>query len=102
VAPVLQQELQSLGVDSTLSGVQEAAIAFCEGEITVDMTQRSVLMSKIFDWYGKDFAVDIKDRLAKFAEFCNPEKKAQLLALSKSADPVNVEYKQYDWNVNSK
>lgn len=66
------------------------------------MTTRTVVMSKIFDWYGKDFAIDIKERLAKFAEFCNPEKKANLLALSKSAEPVNVQYKTYDWTVNSK
>lgn len=82
--------------------MQEAAVAFCEGEITVDMSTRTVLMSKIMDWYGKDFAVDPKKRLAKFAAFCDPEKKAQLLALSSDSAPVNMKYKSYDWSVNSK
>lgn len=82
--------------------MQEAAIAFCEGEITVDMSKRSVLMSKIMDWYGGDFAAEIKPRLAKFAQFCSPEKKAQLLELSSSSEDVKVEYKTYDWSVNKK
>lgn len=81
--------------------MQEAAIAFCEGEITVDMSKRSVLMSKIMDWYGGDFAADIKPRLAVFAEFCSPEKKAQLIELSRG-ESVKVEYKTYDWSVNKK
>lgn len=82
--------------------MQEAAVAFCEGEITVDMSNRTVLMSKIMDWYGGDFAADIKPRLAKFAEYCSPEKKAQLLELSSSSEPVKVKYNTYDWSVNKK
>lgn len=82
--------------------MQEAAIAFCEGEIEVDMSSRTVTMSKIFDWYGKDFAADEKERLAKFAEFCSGAKKEQLLELSKSSQSVKLKYKSYDWSVNKK
>lgn len=82
--------------------MQDAGTAFCEGEVTVDMEARTVLMSSIFKWYGADFAKGDKPRLAKIADFCDPKKKQQLLELSSSDKSVHLKYKEYDWSVNSK
>jgi hypothetical protein len=59
-------------------------------------------MSKIFDWYGKDFAVDERERLKKFAEFCSGAKKEQLLELASGKEKARIRYKAYDWTVNKK
>jgi hypothetical protein len=82
--------------------VQEAGEAFCDGEVEPDVENRSVLMSKIFKWYGKDFAQDDKARLGKIAQFCSGSKKEALLTLSKSQQKVHLKYKPYDWAANSK
>jgi hypothetical protein len=82
--------------------LQEAALAFCGGEVQVDKASRTVTMSKIFKWYGTDFAKEDKPRLAKIAEFCTGEKRDALLELSKSESTVHLKYKDYDWSSNSK
>jgi hypothetical protein len=82
--------------------MQEAGVAFCESEVEVDMASKTVTMSKIFKWYGADFAVEPKARLREIAAFCTGAKQEALNALSGEQGKVNLHYKEYDWSPNSK
>jgi Protein of unknown function, DUF547 len=84
------------------SSVQEAATAFCSGEVEIDQATRTVTMSKIFKWYGADFAEEPKARLLKIAEFCQGSERAALEELAKSDGKVHLKYNNYDWTSNSK
>ena len=87
--------------DNLEEGLQDAASAFCESEISVDSAKGTSTLSKIFKWYGKDFGAKEPERLAAFAAFCDAEKREQLLALV-SSGKFHVKYKEYDWSPNSK
>jgi hypothetical protein len=81
--------------------VQAAAESFCDTEVEVQ-PPRTVMMSKLFKWYGTDFASDPKERLRKIAAFCSGDKKESLMKLANSSAPVDLKYKEYDWSPNSK
>lgn len=84
---------------------QEASVAFCEGEVE-PQADGTILLSKIFKWYGADFSLDPQVRVRKIAEFCAPEKAAALNKIAAEHEGKKLEkllkYKHYDWSSNSK
>lgn len=84
---------------------QEAAEAFCEGEVE-PQADGTVLLSKIFKWYGADFSPDPQERVRKIAAFCGAEKAKRLAQIAAQHEGRKLEkmlkYKHYDWSSNSK
>jgi hypothetical protein len=75
-----------------------AASSFVNSDnVVLDREKKKLSLSKILDWYGKDFGS--KDQLIKFlAEYRrNPEEKAFLL---EQGTRLAVSYQEYDWSLN--
>jgi GH15 family glucan-1,4-alpha-glucosidase len=57
-----------------------------------------VSLSRIFKWYGSDFAHDKSERLRLLAEFLYDP--TDRLYLIEHADELRVDYEEYDWRLN--
>lgn len=75
-----------------------AAANFINSEnVQIDMNQTSLQISKIFQWYGKDFGKKA-DLLRFIAEYRQDEReKAYILA---NLNRLNLKYLPYNWNLN--
>lgn len=81
--------------------LEAATSAFCEGEVTVDPENRTVYLSKLFDWYKGDFGDTTEERLRWILPFLDPKKRGNLeKLLSEGADKIKVQFNVYDWGVN--
>mmetsp|Transcript_12493 Transcript_12493/g.31728 ORF Transcript_12493/g.31728 Transcript_12493/m.31728 type:complete len:494 (-) Transcript_12493:108-1589(-) len=82
-------------------GLAGAAEAFCETEVRVDGPAKTVTLSKIFQWYGKDFASNEVDLLRKIVKYA-PNPALETLLAEKNPRGIKVRYAAYNWDVNSK
>ncbi len=75
----------------------------CAGEVQVNVEACKLVLSKIFQWYGKDFGSKA-DLVALLVRHMPTEQKKQLegLLASASAEELKFEFKPYDWSQNSK
>ena len=85
-------------------GLAAAASAFCAGEVDVDVERKTVTLSMILKWYGGDFGG--KKELLEFLEkYCSEEQGRRLReVMGRVRDvekEVKMEYRPYDWSVNS-
>jgi glutaredoxin len=83
-------------------GLQGAAEAFCESEVTLARDKKMVTLSKIFKWYGKDFASKNVDLLKKIAEFRNNPQDELSQIIKTNPKSLKIKYAEYNWDVNSK
>lgn len=76
--------------------------AFCDEEVSVDVSNKLVRVSRIFLWYGCDFGDGEAAVLRRVCEFMKEGSDAQrnLDALLKGGD-FKVVYNDYDWATNS-
>ena len=56
-------------------------------------------MSKLLEWYGKDFGKDMKSRLTHLGSYLAPSQR-QMLAEMLEKGKTRVKFKRYDWNTN--
>lgn len=78
-----------------------AAQNFCSQEVQVLAHQRKVLLSKIFLWYASDFGSNQRDLLKCVSRYVSDEKsKADLEEMLSSSEEVNIEFKDYNWQLN--
>jgi len=79
-----------------------AAQAFCESEVEVNVATKTVTMSKILFWYGKDFGKTEEEVLSKVATFLKngSDQRTELEELIRTGE-VQVKYKDYDWTQNA-
>eukprot|EP00958_Prasinococcus_capsulatus_P017877 scaffold2045_cov404-Prasinococcus_capsulatus_cf.AAC.70 len=87
------------------TSLQGAAQAFCESEVSIDEVTKTVTLSKIFDWYGSDFAEDRLDRLRMIQAYAAGTTTGDHLRSmldTSHAEDVRISYAPYDWGVNSK
>jgi len=82
-------------------GMQVAGIVFCGSEVEVDVSKRTVRLSMIFKWYSVDFGSDERERLQYILQFLQEPSSAQLRSLLEDGGKVKVEYKPYDWTLNT-
>jgi len=87
--------------DSLDAALDAAASAFCETEVVVNASERTVEMSKIFEWYAPDFGADNDERLRFLLPYLAPAPRAALSDMLKT-DPstIEVKFKPYSWDVN--
>lgn len=77
------------------------ALAFCEQDITVDESSKSMLCSTIFKWYLPDFAPSISELPKALMKFLYPKgEKFKLLEKMIEQGPIKVKFREYDWGSN--
>ena len=81
-------------------GLATAAGAFCEGEVEVDEATGAVTLSKIFQWYGRDFAPDERGRLFAIAKFLPAARAEALRRAARREGGARVRFREYDWTSN--
>ena len=68
------------------------------GGIVIDRQTMTVSLSKIFDWYRRDFGKNIKERLEFLSSYLyNPEERQ---FMQDHGERMKVEYMDYDWRLN--
>ena len=88
--------------DNLERGLELAARGFCDGEVEV-REDGTVVMSKIFEWYGGDFGPTKAAMLKKVAGYMGEEKRAKLERLvEEEGEEISVEFSAYDWTLNTK
>ena len=68
----------------------------------VDAPRGVVTLSRIFKWYGKDFAKDERSLLERISTEYDPKNEALREVLGKKGGGPKVRYAEYNWDVNSK
>lgn len=86
--------------------LQIAARGFLNSKDNLEVLENRVLLSRIFDWYRGDFSKDGSDRgllefVAAHGQEGQPQVKEVKRILKAFPDKVTVEWKPYDWALNS-
>jgi pentatricopeptide repeat protein len=68
------------------------------GGVVIDRKKKSLSLSRIFDWYGRDFGPDLPARLRYLSRFLYEEADRQFIC--DNAYTLKVEYQEYDWRLN--
>ena len=91
--------LQVYTPESLEEGLSSAAAAFVQSEVQVLPSERKLVMSKIFQWYGGDFGskADIVTLLQKYLPGSAGE---QLASISGDPNSIKFTYREYDWSQN--
>lgn len=86
--------------ESLEEGLSSAASAFVESEVEVVPSERKLVMSKIFQWYGGDFGSKA-DIVALLQKYLTGNAHKQLESISADPDSIEFSYREYDWSQNS-
>lgn len=73
---------------------------FVNGGIEVDLSKRSVQLSKIIKWYSVDFGQE-KEILKWLLNYLDATKAGLLSHLLNDGGHVNISYQNFDWSLNS-
>jgi GH15 family glucan-1,4-alpha-glucosidase len=68
------------------------------GGLSLYMDEGRVRLSRIFKWYGTDFADEKSERLRALAKFLYDPTEREYV--TKNANNLRVEYQEYDWRLN--
>ena len=85
--------------DSLEEGLSSAAAAFVQSEVQVLPSERKLVMSKIFQWYGGDFGSKA-DIITLLQKYLTGSAKEQLASMSAESDSIDFTYREYDWSQN--
>ncbi|CAF1113618.1 unnamed protein product [Brachionus calyciflorus] len=95
-------------IENVERGLQAASINFCTNETEIDTNECKISLSRLFLWYGSDFVSDknfyneqILEFIGKNLRECD-EKATQFKELMRTKMQVNIEYSNYDWEINNK
>lgn len=70
------------------------------GGATIDREKKSVSLSRIFKWYGKDFGDTTAERLKFIAPFLYEEADREFLKVNSDTRNIAINYQEYDWRLN--
>jgi hypothetical protein len=86
-------------VDRELTDVMTA---FVMRDTTVDVANKTVLTSKIFQWYETDIGANITERLQCLETYSIGEVRAQLTTLlaENNGSAVTINFLPYQWSLN--
>ena len=68
------------------------------GGIRIDRARRRVFLSRIFKWYGDDFAPTAAERLRFIAPYLHDDEEKRFL--EENANSIRIAYQKYDWRLN--
>ena len=86
--------------DNLNTALQWATEGFCSEEVSLNRQRNSVTLSRIFQWYAKDFGRTNRDILLWISDYLPPKTKDELLTMLKGK--VKIKYSTYDWDVNNR
>lgn len=78
------------------AGLDLAAKSFCQNDVSVDVNQKVVIVSKILDWYGCDFGPNQRAIAEKIMIYCKQEVQADF---EKIRDDFKFSFGEYDWSI---
>lgn len=95
--PALRDE--AFEADKVEQQLHEEAIRFLNDNERndFDFSKRRAFLSKIFDWFSKDFGKNKKEILMYVSQFLSDNIK---LDITQNIDMWKISYKSYDWNLN--
>jgi hypothetical protein len=64
-----------------------------------EFRKRKAYLSKIFDWYGEDFAPNEHQILLKISKYLREDVREDI---QKNTDKWEIEFLPYDWNLNER
>ncbi|ONK57207.1 uncharacterized protein A4U43_C10F17700 [Asparagus officinalis] len=73
---------------------------FNNGGIEIDLSKRTVYLTKIMKWYDSDFGQQ-EEMLRWIMGFCDSTITGYLTYLINDGDSVDVAYQKFDWSLNS-
>ncbi|KAJ6839448.1 uncharacterized protein M6B38_314920 [Iris pallida] len=73
---------------------------FLNGGIEVDLSKRTVYLTRIIKWYSMDFGQE-KEILKWILSYLEATKAGLLTHLLNDGGPVNIAYQNFDWSLNS-
>jgi pentatricopeptide repeat protein len=68
------------------------------GGAILDREHNSIRLSKIFDWYSKDFGLSDEEKIRFIIPYVYSEEEAEYL--QEHAEDITIEYQKYDWRLN--
>ncbi|XP_020262235.1 uncharacterized protein LOC109838185, partial [Asparagus officinalis] len=74
---------------------------FSNGGIDVDLSKRTVYLSKIMKWYDVDFGQEKEKMLKWILNYLDATKAGLLTHLLDDGGPVVIAYQKFDWSLNS-
>lgn len=87
------------------SALDAAAATFCQsGGVKANLQHRTLTMSRLFQWYRKDFGRSETEILRWLCKFLQPETRfavEQLLQELEDIGGVTIAYSDYDWRLNA-
>lgn len=70
------------------------------GAVAIDKKKGAVRLSRIFKWYGEDFAPDRAGLLRFIAPYLYSEDEREYL--EENAEGLQIDYLAYDWRLNKR
>ena len=86
--------------DNIETALQWATEGFCFEEVDINVDKKSVTLSRIFQWYLKDFGSNIKQVLYWILNYLPEEKQNDLKYLLSTK--IRIKYSTYDWDTNNR
>jgi hypothetical protein len=68
------------------------------GGAILDRENNSIRLSKIFDWYGKDFGSSDEEKIRLVIPYIYSEEEKEFIL--EHIDDISIEYQKYDWRLN--
>jgi len=87
--------------DNLEYALDAAAKSFCndDSNVQIQVSQKQVHLSQIFQWYSSDFAPTEREVLQYISKYLEGSKNQDMMTLLEG-DHVSVSYLKYDWSVN--
>ncbi|GAB4847796.1 hypothetical protein Ancab_026859 [Ancistrocladus abbreviatus] len=74
---------------------------FQRGGIEVDLSKRTIYLTRIIKWFNADFGSSDREILKSIVKYLDANKAGLLTHLLSDGGVVNVVYQNYDWSLNS-
>lgn len=85
------------------ASLDRATSGFLSNTVSVDVENKTVTLSQLFEWYHSDFGGTTSEVLRWIQHHCSSELSAKIESLLQSeSNDINVIYAPYDWSLNSK
>lgn len=94
--PLRSQAYQADSLDGQLDGQARAFLLHSPTKNRVDVASRTIYLSPIFDWYGKDFGANRHAMLQWLARYFPAGAERNVLTSASS----RVKWTDYDWSLN--
>jgi hypothetical protein len=93
--------IRAYSADKIDRQLDAAAEAFLNGTVLVDARKNSVKLSKLMQWYARDFGTSAKEVLTFIAPRLKDESKRALETALSSAEVPRILYTEYDWSTDA-